>query len=445
MRIDGEASLMVALCSIFLCSSRGCAKRPATTAAPRRLRRPALRHDAGTRQPPRHRRRVSLRPPRHPLAPARPPRPRAGARRAPRAEGILADAKLKDVFFDFDKYDIRPSDAKILDANAAWLKTKRQPRAHRGALRRARHQRVQPGAGRASRQVHDELPRLPGHPGQPHHDHQLRRGAARLHREDRRLLGKEPPSALPRQAALTLVDTSGEEARPSRRLVVPRVGGSPGWLRRRARRHRDCVAGRHSPAPQRGRGGAANCAACPDGGGGRGRPRGRRAHEEPDPEGQRQIETLNRPTGRAHHVIDRADHAVDDLASRIEALGSAAAGRCPRRAAERDALEELRRRRRRRATPSVPPPRPRRRARRRRDRSSRNVTAGPSTAGPSTTGPSTAGPSPTAPPRRGPRPRHRRSRLGRDRPPTHYSLRTSIRPPTSTSARAATRSRWRAS
>ncbi len=32
-------------------------------------------------------------------------------------------AELKDVFFDFDKYDIRPADAKVLDSNAAWLKT----------------------------------------------------------------------------------------------------------------------------------------------------------------------------------------------------------------------------------------------------------------------------------------------------------------------------------
>src|SRR5258705_6987126 len=32
-------------------------------------------------------------------------------------------ANLKDVFFDFDKYDIRASDATVLDANAAWLKS----------------------------------------------------------------------------------------------------------------------------------------------------------------------------------------------------------------------------------------------------------------------------------------------------------------------------------
>jgi len=34
------------------------------------------------------------------------------------------NANLKDVYFDFDKSDIRPQDAKTLDANAAWLKTR---------------------------------------------------------------------------------------------------------------------------------------------------------------------------------------------------------------------------------------------------------------------------------------------------------------------------------
>jgi len=27
------------------------------------------------------------------------------------------------VFFDFDKFDVRPADTKILDANASWLKS----------------------------------------------------------------------------------------------------------------------------------------------------------------------------------------------------------------------------------------------------------------------------------------------------------------------------------
>jgi peptidoglycan-associated lipoprotein len=43
------------------------------------------------------------------------------ARPAPR--DFMANAALKDINFDFDKYDIRPSDTKILDTTAAWLKT----------------------------------------------------------------------------------------------------------------------------------------------------------------------------------------------------------------------------------------------------------------------------------------------------------------------------------
>ena len=43
-----------------------------------------------------------------------------GAR--PPAAEFAANPNLKDVNFDFDKYDIRPGDAKVLDANASWLK-----------------------------------------------------------------------------------------------------------------------------------------------------------------------------------------------------------------------------------------------------------------------------------------------------------------------------------
>jgi len=41
----------------------------------------------------------------------------------PRPSEFSENANLKDVFFDFDKYDIRPGDAKILDTDAAWLKS----------------------------------------------------------------------------------------------------------------------------------------------------------------------------------------------------------------------------------------------------------------------------------------------------------------------------------
>ncbi len=95
----------------------GCAKRPATTqaSAPAPAAPPAATPAA----------------PAQPSAPAAAaPRPAPGAPAAPGAAAaprpspkeFAAVADLKDVFFDFDKYNIRPGDAKILDANSVWLK-----------------------------------------------------------------------------------------------------------------------------------------------------------------------------------------------------------------------------------------------------------------------------------------------------------------------------------
>ena len=109
--------------SLFLA---GCPKRPATMAAsapapgvatpPPRPRRPP---------PPRRLRRPSRRP------------PPAGATRRSGADAPTRDARcpgaaaahefsandnVKDIYFEFDKYDIRPEAARILDANATWLK-----------------------------------------------------------------------------------------------------------------------------------------------------------------------------------------------------------------------------------------------------------------------------------------------------------------------------------
>jgi peptidoglycan-associated lipoprotein len=41
----------------------------------------------------------------------------------PAVSEFVAVADLKDIHFDFDKYDIRPVDAKMLDGNASWLKS----------------------------------------------------------------------------------------------------------------------------------------------------------------------------------------------------------------------------------------------------------------------------------------------------------------------------------
>src|SRR5215470_1101912 len=76
----------------------GCPKRPATTAAVA----PA------------------------PSAPAAaPPAPAPAPAPAPMAKPseFEKNPNLKTIYFDFDKYDIRPGDAKILDGDAAWLKT----------------------------------------------------------------------------------------------------------------------------------------------------------------------------------------------------------------------------------------------------------------------------------------------------------------------------------
>jgi peptidoglycan-associated lipoprotein len=41
----------------------------------------------------------------------------------PAPRDFMANAALRDINFNFDKYDIRPADMKTLDTNAAWLKT----------------------------------------------------------------------------------------------------------------------------------------------------------------------------------------------------------------------------------------------------------------------------------------------------------------------------------
>src|SRR5713101_4591950 len=88
----------------------GCPKRPATTVAVAPA--PAAPTPA-------------------PAAPAPAPAPAAPAPAAPapapapmvRPSEFAPNPNLKAIYFDFDKYDVRPNDAKTLDANAAWLKT----------------------------------------------------------------------------------------------------------------------------------------------------------------------------------------------------------------------------------------------------------------------------------------------------------------------------------
>ena len=97
--------------SLFLV---GCPKRPATTAA-------SAPPPTGSPTP------SAAAPPTTPspsMAPsARGPVDHRAATTPPAPSEFRATDNLKDVFFDFDKYDIRPSDAKMLDTNAGWLKS----------------------------------------------------------------------------------------------------------------------------------------------------------------------------------------------------------------------------------------------------------------------------------------------------------------------------------
>ncbi|MBI2525529.1 MAG: peptidoglycan-associated lipoprotein Pal [Candidatus Rokubacteria bacterium] len=101
----------------------GCPKRPATTAATAPpptapAARPAPAAPAPSAVAPA--RPAPAAPGPSAVAPAR-PAPAAPAT-PPRPAEFAETPNLKDIHFAFDKYDIRPEDAKILDSNAAWLK-----------------------------------------------------------------------------------------------------------------------------------------------------------------------------------------------------------------------------------------------------------------------------------------------------------------------------------
>jgi peptidoglycan-associated lipoprotein len=112
----------------------GCAKRPATTQASAPAptgaaagTAPAAPTTPATPATPTQPGGAAAAPPSTPSGPAAPAAPAPGAGPAaarPAPKEFVAVPELKDIYFDFDKYDIRPGDAKVLDANAAWLKAR---------------------------------------------------------------------------------------------------------------------------------------------------------------------------------------------------------------------------------------------------------------------------------------------------------------------------------
>ena len=117
----GAVPLVVTLVSLALLLT-GCPKRPATTAASAPApggppatatpSPPSVGASAPSAPGPAARTPMQAGPPPATVRPTTPPRP---------AE-FSPTAALKDVHFDFDRSDIRPADARILDGNAIWLR-----------------------------------------------------------------------------------------------------------------------------------------------------------------------------------------------------------------------------------------------------------------------------------------------------------------------------------
>jgi len=119
--------LVVTSVLVLAAIGSGCAKRPATTQAAA----PAPTGTASTMAPGSSQPGGTTATPSGPStsqpggATATPtPAPAAPAPAArPEVRNFAPVPELQDVFFEFDKYDIRPADTRTLDANAAWLKS----------------------------------------------------------------------------------------------------------------------------------------------------------------------------------------------------------------------------------------------------------------------------------------------------------------------------------
>jgi peptidoglycan-associated lipoprotein len=118
MRQGRGTALLVAPLLIVTLFLVGCPKRPATTVASAPAPAAASGPSMGAPTPA-----APSSPSPSSPSPATPSAPATAAPGTPpRPSEFAANAALKDIYFDFDKYDIRPGDAKILDANAGWLK-----------------------------------------------------------------------------------------------------------------------------------------------------------------------------------------------------------------------------------------------------------------------------------------------------------------------------------
>src|SRR5262245_60728356 len=116
-------ALLVLSCLALTVLLTGCPKRPVATvasapapAAPAPAPAPPPPPPAPVTPPP-----PAPTPPPPPPVVAPPPAP-APTPPPPPPREYMPNAALKEIYFDFDKSNVRPGDAKILDASAAYLK-----------------------------------------------------------------------------------------------------------------------------------------------------------------------------------------------------------------------------------------------------------------------------------------------------------------------------------
>ena len=117
----GTRRFHIAVMSLLLLGvvAAGCAKRPATTsvaAPPPPVPAPAAPPATSAPAP-------SAPEPASSTPAAAPATAPAATTARPAPAEFASIPELKDIHFDFDKYDIRPDAARTLDANAAWLKS----------------------------------------------------------------------------------------------------------------------------------------------------------------------------------------------------------------------------------------------------------------------------------------------------------------------------------
>jgi peptidoglycan-associated lipoprotein len=106
----------IVLAALLTLTMSGCAKQPATMPASATAPSPGATGAGGAGAQGWQRGAAGA-------AASRPVAARTDSSGRPSPRDFSANAAVKDVYFDFDKYDIRPTDAKTLDANAAWLKS----------------------------------------------------------------------------------------------------------------------------------------------------------------------------------------------------------------------------------------------------------------------------------------------------------------------------------